>query len=305
MARVGLVLSGGMAKGAYQIGVLKVFRQHFGASFFSCLSAASIGCLNGYAVATDQLDIAEDAWLNLSFSGLLGFVRNMLNSPYIYELISRIKITGAGLLSDLYITCLTMPKPCLCYVNLAKQEAKDIPHFLRASVAVPPFVKPVGVHGTHYLDGALIDNIPVHPLQQHGLDYILVVYFDQESYIFENQQLDDRIIRVNFLDNSVIHDSLSFDKRSLQMMIDEGEARGHKIMAEYFSNGPDDLAFIYEQIRRNNARKMGRVVRVTGDIIVNNINKVSKKLIGTTYQPHSNRYDGITQRKEDLDGQSL
>ena len=59
MPKIGLVLSGGMLKGAYQVGALKNIRERFSVPAFRYISAASIGALNSYAFLMDRLDMAE------------------------------------------------------------------------------------------------------------------------------------------------------------------------------------------------------------------------------------------------------
>ena len=60
--RIGLVLSGGMAKGAYQVGVLKAISEYILPQNFSYISSSSVGVLNSYAFVAGTLDKAEDTW---------------------------------------------------------------------------------------------------------------------------------------------------------------------------------------------------------------------------------------------------
>ena len=60
---IGLVLSGGMGKGAYQIGALTAISEFFAPSDFEYVSAASIGVLNTYAFLTNNLPKARDTWI--------------------------------------------------------------------------------------------------------------------------------------------------------------------------------------------------------------------------------------------------
>jgi len=63
--RVGLVLGGGGAKGAYQIGVYKALRE-LGADKFECIAGTSIGALNALLFSTESSEQAELIWLGLS-----------------------------------------------------------------------------------------------------------------------------------------------------------------------------------------------------------------------------------------------
>lgn len=67
--KVGLVLSGGGAKGAYQVGVLKALREL--GTRIDAVSGASIGALNGGVLASaPSLDVAierlEELWGRLA-----------------------------------------------------------------------------------------------------------------------------------------------------------------------------------------------------------------------------------------------
>lgn len=69
--RIGLVLSGGGAKGAYHIGCLKALRAA-GIDRFDAISGSSVGAINAVLYAAGQLDAAESTWRAL---GPLDIVR--------------------------------------------------------------------------------------------------------------------------------------------------------------------------------------------------------------------------------------
>lgn len=62
--RLGLVLEGGGAKGAYQFGVLKSFKE--AGIEFDVVAGTSVGTLNGALWATDSLSRAAEIWTDLS-----------------------------------------------------------------------------------------------------------------------------------------------------------------------------------------------------------------------------------------------
>ena len=65
---IGLVLSGGMGKGAYQIGALTAIDEFFNPSEFEYVSAASIGVLNMYFKYFFTFSIFRLAYLNIKIS---------------------------------------------------------------------------------------------------------------------------------------------------------------------------------------------------------------------------------------------
>ncbi|MCL2415580.1 MAG: patatin-like phospholipase family protein, partial [Defluviitaleaceae bacterium] len=88
MPKIGIVLSGGFAKGAYQIGILKAIREFFTHDQFSCISASSVGALNAYAFMVDKIGFAEDIWKNIDFKGFRKFLSIYVGSSYIDDAIS-------------------------------------------------------------------------------------------------------------------------------------------------------------------------------------------------------------------------
>lgn len=275
--RAGLVLSGGIAKGAYQLGVLKVFSKRLPEDFFQCISASSVGILNAYAYATGQLEQAEKAWRTLEFSGMLGFVRSFARGSYTQKLLREYSFEKP-LLQQLYATCLSIPQMKLKYVEMSRLTSEQQYKYLCAGVAVPPFCTPIEVDGMKYIDGAMVDNIPVQPVFNRDLDRVVVVYFDDENYIFESEEFDARVVRINFQEKHIIRDSFAFDADSVGQMIEEGEKRANRIVDEYLADSQSQAVEIMKK-RAGEQKKHKRKIRITGDVIVNNINLYAKKLI--------------------------
>ena len=67
---IGLVLGGGGAKGAYQVGCWKALRES-GIVHFAGIAGTSVGALNAVLVAQDEFDRAERTWNEMSFGRVL------------------------------------------------------------------------------------------------------------------------------------------------------------------------------------------------------------------------------------------
>ncbi|MCL2030682.1 MAG: patatin-like phospholipase family protein [Oscillospiraceae bacterium] len=282
MPNVGLVLSGGFAKGAYQIGVLKAMRECFGDTPVRYISASSVGSLNAYAFARDRLDAAEDMWRNLEYQNFRSFVKNYIRGPYIAGAIREMTgQPGGPPLPCLYTACFNVTRLKLHYINLKNVPPRRVKDFLQASVMLPVFSRAVEIGGKKYIDGAIIDNIPVRPLMRHPLDYAVVVHFDSDNYLFENDYFDSKLIKINFLDDKIIKNSLAFDRDSVSYMIGAGYEQAMTLFGMIFKNGADDLEYIYRQIRFLNGLRGKQKFRLTGDIVVGNINKVLKKIVAS------------------------
>lgn len=92
--QVDLVLAGGGAKGAYQVGCWKALRQ-CGLSRFHAIAGTSVGSLNAVLVAQDDFDKAQSIWHDMSLARVLRFhwhallallIRFVLFVPYLGKL---------------------------------------------------------------------------------------------------------------------------------------------------------------------------------------------------------------------------
>lgn len=277
MKHIGLVLSGGMGKGAYQIGALRALREFFLPSDFTYVSAASIGALNTYSYLTDNLDKAHNIWSNVNLNGERSFILSVLKGSFLQDAISDI-VSGKSKV-PFYVPLLDLSQRELKYYNLANISDEKIEAYLKASIAMPFYNKGVPIDGKRLYDGAVVDNIPIYPVLKNELDYVIVVYFDDCNYIFENYELDHKIIKLTFPDNKIISNSIQISHASIMYMIEEGYNRTRYILSDIFSNGTEDLEFVYSRIEQRNSELKSNKIRITGDVIVSNMNKLVKRVV--------------------------
>ena len=279
MPNIGLVLAGGFAKGAYQIGVLKAIKEYSIGEHISCISAASIGALNAYAFAHDKMEEGEEMWRSYNFSGLRSIYATSERGSFIYEAVSSLTDGTEPTEQNLYVPCLNLNKVKLNYVNLKDVKIEHEKYYLLACVTLPMLSLPVKIAGTRYFDGAIVDNTPVKPLMNHQFDYAIVVHFDNDNFIFENEFFDSKLVKVNFLDEMIIKNSLAFNRDSIACMIDKGYEVSMSIFDIVFKNGLDDLEYITQKIRFLRELRGRSKFRLTGDVVMNNMNSVMKKII--------------------------
>lgn len=273
---VGIVLSGGMAKGAYQIGALRAIQKYVPIEHIKYISGASIGVLNGYAYAVNRLDKAEEIWKNACCEDSSILVSKILKSNLLQQGIQSISSEEDEIASKFYCTLLDYRHMNVVYKNITNEQKQLIPRYLKASVALPFYNKAVLIDGIPYYDGAMIDNIPVHPLMKHKLDYMICIYFDDSCYKFENSYFDNKIIKITFPVESMLKQSLLVTKSDIEQMIEVGYERTSDILASILYNGFEDIDYIYKAIGRKN-RFETRSLRITGDVIVTNTNRVAQK----------------------------
>lgn len=277
--KIGLVLSGGMAKGAFQIGALRALEEFIPREEIQYISCASVGVLNGYAYATGNLDRAAFMWQNVCNDDSRLMIGQILRSSLLQQNIVNLYNKNTPLPCTFYTSLLDLPHRNVVYKDLSSVPQKNLPLYLKASVAMPVYNRAVNLDNTSYYDGAMIDNIPVFPLKKHNLDYIICFYFDETNYQFENTAFDKKIIKITFPPTNRLRQSVIFKKEDINKMMQAGYDRTTQILQSVFFKGYEDLEHIYRTIamlNRSNANSSS--MRITGDMLVTNLNKITQKL---------------------------
>lgn len=247
------------------------------------MSCASIGVLNGYAYATENLDHAEQLWKSICNNDTRLVINQILRSSMLQQNITNLYAPEKTLLPYFYCALLDFSHRNIVYKNLSSVDKNQIPLYLKASVAMPVYNHSVQLDDTAYFDGAMIDNIPIYPLLKHNLDYIICIYFDDTYYKFENTYFDNKIIKITFPCESALKQSVIFWQDSIEDMIRKGYDRTMYLLKSVFSEGYENLDYIYRTIdymNQNNKNSSNKnCLRITGDVLVTNLNKVTQKFI--------------------------
>ena len=251
---IGLVLSGGMAKGAYQLGALKALGEYISYDNFKYISSSSVGVLNAYAFAANKLEKAEDMWKKVCNNDNRMFVSKILRSSFLQNAIESLYAPSDIISQFFYMTLFHMNNKEVVYKDLGKVAHNQIPRYLKASVAMPIYNRAVKIEDKKYFDGALIDNIPVYPFLKHKLDYIICIYFDDCCYKFENTFFDERIIKITFPIKNLLTDSVIFQQDTIHKMIETGYQTAYYLLKGVFANGISDLEYIYHFIFKSAKR---------------------------------------------------
>lgn len=205
--KIGLVLAGGGARGAYQIGVWKALKELKIDKYISVISGTSIGALNAMLFNQDDINIAEEVWMNISVEKILPTdhkdllkrsilvtigSRNLnLIKKYMPKAINGGDIPRDGLIEIIdkyldfnkiksvnricYAACTEIPKVEAKYFKVDDYNNEDIRKILLATSALPMIYQSEEIEGKNYLDGGMTDNIPIQPVYGEGCDIIIVV----------------------------------------------------------------------------------------------------------------------------------
>jgi NTE family protein len=173
---LGIVLSGGGARGFAHIGVLRAIRE--AGIVIDAIGGTSIGALIAAGFACGWSDEELTARVRRSFVDT-----NPVND-YTLPLVSLVSGRKVSRLlrhefAERAIEDLPLPFFCvstnLTSGQLAIHRRGPLWRWLRASVAIPGVLPPVVEHGELFVDGATINNLPVDVMRDAGLGRVIGV----------------------------------------------------------------------------------------------------------------------------------
>ncbi|HEY8497715.1 MAG TPA: patatin-like phospholipase family protein [Limnochordales bacterium] len=202
------MLSGGGARGAYQVGALQATVERLGPAPFAVVSGASIGAVHGAVVAEgiesgdlpEALAALREAWLELDalirpdWRGLLSAllrlvtcgptpavwrsVRSLLDHARAVRRLCRFIPPGRRMGDyrrvELLVTATDLNAARTVVFDRSTPEVRVLDAVLASSalpVAFPS--QPIGSHW--YVDGGVFDNAPLKPVIRRGVQDVLVV----------------------------------------------------------------------------------------------------------------------------------
>ena len=264
--KVGLVLSGGGAKGAAEVGILKVIdkARKYGLEI-DYIAGTSMGALIGglYAVGISPDDIERmmltEKWLSLYSKDAVGyFSKNYWRAPtglvrddfLQNKLDSVFSSYGCRFFSDTIIpfNCVAVNINDMTEVYLKEGV---IARSIVASMAYPGFL-PIQQDGMNLIDGGILNNLPVDVVRRMGADIVIAIDLEQATKSTRNFSLkgtlgiggianwlvsrpDVKKRNENIKDANVyIHPNLTafsikdFESSKLIKMIEIGEQEGNK-----------------------------------------------------------------------------
>ena len=168
--KVGLVLGGGGAKGAAEIGALKVIEE-VGIPI-DYIAGTSIGSIVGglYAMGTsshqlDSLFVNQD-WVGLFTNNVRDFLFRVTRQKHFDELEIPFRCVAADVNANEEVV---MSEGLLCDA-------------MRASMSIPGVFKPVIQNGRMLMDGGLLNNLPVDVVKAMGADVVIAIDLQQKQH---------------------------------------------------------------------------------------------------------------------------
>ncbi len=237
----GVVLEGGGAKGAYQIGVWAAM-QECGVKIRG-IAGVSVGALNGALIAMGDILRAVEIWENLTYSKVMdvddeqmdtlfhGKIRNMNFKELVRlwtkfmvdkgfditplrtlidEAVDEEKIRNSPI--ELVLGTFSMDELKQLEITAAQTQEGELKDYLLASAYFPAF-RNEPLHGKKYMDGGVINNLPIDMLIKRGYKDILVVRIFGLG-IIKNVKLPDEVTVIEIAPRTDLGNILDFNSEN-------------------------------------------------------------------------------------------
>lgn len=197
----GIVLEGGGAKGAYQIGAWQALRE--AGVKIKGIAGTSVGALNGALMCMGDYENAREVWENISYSKVMDvddnwmsqFMQGTLGMAEFFEGTFKTMKDGGmdvtplkNLIAEHVDTQRILDSPIEFYVltfcmddmkeldvDVKTLEPSMIPDLLLASAYIFPLFKNERMHGKMFIDGGVINNVPLGSLTERGYEDIIML----------------------------------------------------------------------------------------------------------------------------------
>lgn len=199
----GLVLEGGGARGAYQIGAWKALKE--AGIQIKGVSGSSVGTLNGALICMGDLERAERIWKNISYTQVMdikeGLMEGILKKDFtnlsrgevikemLYSLldggfdvtplknliqanIEEKKIREGKI--EFYFQVFSMTEKKELELDAKKIAEEDMVDMILASAYFPAF-KVEEIHGNKLIDAGMFNNVPIDALLKRKYQNIIVI----------------------------------------------------------------------------------------------------------------------------------
>lgn len=254
--KIGLVLSGGGGKGAYELGVWKALIELNLSKYISVFSGTSVGAFNAALFAMNDMEKAYKLWNEITMEKLVPITKTELikrgiglyiggknlqiAKKFIADKLDHGAIGNDGAVEviEKYISCDKIKKSNnICYVACTKATDFTVKYFrindyseelskkmILASSSLPLIYDSTEVLGEKYIDGGIADNVPIQPVYGENCDIIIVVLLSKEATIDRSLYPNSKIIIIspeNLVENTLTG-TLNLDTEAKKKRIIEG-----------------------------------------------------------------------------------
>ena len=301
-----LVLSGGGAKGAYEIGVWKALRKLN--IKFDIVTGTSIGAINGAFVVQNKYYRAKRIWLSKDINKYFGedfvklnnnkkalkiYSKNIINrkgidtegfTKFLKSNINTDKLYNSNIKYGIITYDLKNFRPK--YITKENTDEKDIIDYIVASGSAYPALDIKKVKDKPFVDGGYFDNLPINFAIDLGADEIIAV--DLQA-IGLKRETKDKNIKITLIKPSAdLGNFLVFDKdinrRNFNLGYNDTMKAFNKLDGNNYTFKKNDLDKNYEKYKEDFNYIVKRMININSKRILNELNNIPiyKRILNNT-----------------------
>ncbi|MFW5838671.1 MAG: patatin-like phospholipase family protein [Bacillota bacterium] len=253
--KIGLCLTGGGARGAYQIGAIKALEERGILDKISAYSGTSIGSANVAVIATKGVDAAKEVWMTMPEENLprnkkdldkksdklFDFDRGIYTMDVFKSIIEKSVDLDVLKKKEVYVTLSEGGQPdkgfidllrCtyrhyvkhdtkVVYLPLHELESDSVIDAIVASSSIPLFFAPVKMQDKKFYDGGVFDNVPIKPLVKSGCDEIIIIHL-HHHLLYNPKKVASGVTYHEIKHKGLLGHILKFSKKQTQRLYQAG-----------------------------------------------------------------------------------
>lgn len=232
-----LVLSGGGARGAYQIGAWKALRKLN--IKFDIVTGTSIGAINGMMYVQNNYYRCLKLWKTIDFSTLYddfevksdkdilkkyankvlkGGIDTSKIQKIIYDNYNPTKLYNSKM--NFGVVTYNLTNKEVLYATKQNTNPKKLKEYILASATCFPVFKPAKVGQDTFIDGGFYDNLPINLAINLKADEIIAINLDAVGVV---KKVKDKNVKIKYISPTSKLDSfLMFENKAINRMINLG-----------------------------------------------------------------------------------
>ena len=291
--KTAVVLSGGGAKGSYQLGVWKALRElHIK---YDIVTGTSVGALNGVLMCENSYFKAKRIWRKLNLEYLFNelpksnkeidilklfggnFIKNggmdiKKIESILEDNVNKRKFYNSKIDFGLITYNFTTKKPLI--LSKEKIPKDKLIDYLMASATCYPAFKMKDIDGDKYIDGGYYDNLPVELAIELGAEFLIIVDLGSPGFKKRpSKQVDSIVIKPK----NNISFFLNFDEKTAKINVKFGyndtlkafkKLDGNKFtfkkntISTYYLNNKDNLLDTTEKKFLTSIEELGKIFKL-------------------------------------------
>ncbi len=291
--KTAVVLSGGGAKGSYQLGVWKALRElHIK---YDIVTGTSIGALNGVLMCENSYFKAKRIWRRLNLEYLFNelpksnkeidilklfggnFIKNggmdiKKIETILEDNVNKRKFYNSKIDYGLITYNFTTKKPLI--LSKEKIPKDKLIDYLMASATCYPAFKMKDIDGDKYIDGGYYDNLPVELAIKLGAEFLIIVDLGAPGF---KKKINNKIDSIVIKPKNNISFFLNFDEKAAKINVKFGyndtlkafkKLDGNKFtfkkntISTYYLNNKDNLLDTTEKKFLTSIEELGKIFKL-------------------------------------------